>query len=156
MTRPSDCELCAWEQSWEGPPWGWVYRDRSWAVMMVGGLEVPGWLRIVLRRHVESLGQMSSDEANSLGALLARTGKAIQDVTNAEKVCLVGFGENKPHLHFLLMARGPAVPHDHRGTNLLTYGSTLVDVEAALSATARIKQLLELHHPSESQPLKDS
>jgi diadenosine tetraphosphate (Ap4A) HIT family hydrolase len=119
-----------------------VYRGRHWSVSPVEGREVPGWYRVILRRHGESIASLSATEAVSLGPLLARLGNVLLELLAPERIYVYGYGENHAHLHFLVCPRGPEVPGDQRGAKLYSYGKTMVDVEAAETVAAEVKKRL--------------
>jgi hypothetical protein len=143
MTRlfDPDCRLCEREQS-DGPEGGWVYQDNWWSVGISDGFEVPGWLVAQLRRHSVGLNSLNAEELLSAGPLLARLSTAITEITGAEKVYVVAFGENFPHWHFLLMARGAQIPSEHRGPQLMLSRQQYRDYPAALKAAENMRRLL--------------
>ena len=70
---------------------------------------------------------------------------AIRTAIPAERVYLIGLGENSLHFHCLLMPRTADTPQDWRGPQLLAHGKDLADPEQALlevlPAAVRIDQL---------------
>ena len=117
-------------------------QDETWSVGVAEGMEVPGWLTGQIRRHAVGAAALNQTEQASLGPLLARLTAAITEVTGAEKVYCVAFGEAFPHWHFLLMARGDGVEPAHRGAALMLNRAQYLDPSAALAAAARIRSAL--------------
>lgn len=114
------CELCRFEDSAEGePPGGWVARGPRWAVRVPHDLPYPGWLVVQARRHVESIADLDPQEAATFGPTVVTTSRAITEVTGAERVYLLVFGENQRHFHALLAARTPEIPQTERGPALI-------------------------------------
>ncbi|WP_377645416.1 hypothetical protein [Oryzobacter terrae] len=91
-----------------------LYRDENWACEVAEGYDVPGWFVLRARRHAEGWGALIAGEAAGFGVVAQTVSKAIQAVTGAPTVYFISFGENYPHLHFLLIARpedlAPAAP----------------------------------------------
>ncbi len=136
-----DCGLCTLEAG-VGPQGGWVLQDQNWSVGVPHGMEVPGWLTAQIRRHAVGTSALNESEQSSLGPLLAKLTTAITEVTGAEKVYAVTFGEAFPHWHVLLTARGSAVPESHRGAAFILNRDAYVDRDAALTTAGRIRALL--------------
>ena len=87
----------------DGLPDGWIYEDERWSA---GGFplnDVPGWIVMMLRRHVEHLTDLSESELETFGPVAARLSSAIAAVVPAIKVYVVVF-VNDP-LPRLLAAR---------------------------------------------------
>lgn len=144
MTDPimeAGCHLCEMEAG-DGPQGGWVLQDENWSVGIADGIEVPGWLTGQIRRHAVGTAALNEAEQVSLGPLMVRLTKAITEVTGAEKVYVVAFGEAFPHWHFLLMARTAEVDSAHRGAALMLNRAQYLNPEAALAAAERIRSVL--------------
>jgi len=106
------------------------------------GFEVPGWVFLETRRHTEGPMGMDEAEADELGSLLARLTGAIEEVTGAEKVYVVAYGELFPHFHLLLHPRLPFSPPELSGPGLFLHRDELVDrEESAETALALCRAL---------------
>ncbi len=123
-------------------PGGWLFADSRWVVGVLEGLEVPGWVVLVARRHAIGVVGLAEDELASLGPVLARVSAAIQKVTEAEKVYFASFGERFPHFHVLLMSRPGSLPPQHRGAQLQPNAAIYRDVSGASKAANGIRQVL--------------
>lgn len=64
------------------------------------------------RRHVSELGDLTTDEAASLGTLAARASAALT-AAGAEHVYAAVIGHGVPHLHLHLLARHPGTPREY-------------------------------------------
>lgn len=72
-----------------------------------------GHLMLIARRHVDHLGDLSADEASSVG-LAARGLAAALRAEGAERVHVAVIGIGVPHFHLHLFPRYPGAP---RGTD---------------------------------------
>ena len=144
MKDPANCKVCAFVQSTPGG--GWYLDDPLWRVGPHMASEVPGWTVAYLRRHAAGLSEMTDDELRSLGPTLAETARAIESVTDAERVYSMLFGENVPHVHFVLAPRGKNVPPEHRSSALHVNQRLYADADAAAAVGARIRQALSASH----------
>ena len=78
----------------------------------------------------------------SLGPTLAATARAIEASTDAERIYSMLFGENVPHVHFVLAPRGNNVPPEHRSSALHVNQRLYADREQATAVGARIREAL--------------
>ena len=137
------CSLCAQARGESEPHGGWVYRQGSWGLGALPGLEIPGWISLTLvSRHVEGIWNLTEEEASSLGPALVRAARVIQKVTGAERVYTVAYGDSTRHFHVMLMPRYADSPAKHRGPGLLLAAAELRDPEAALNLIARIREAM--------------
>jgi diadenosine tetraphosphate (Ap4A) HIT family hydrolase len=136
------CEICHREAADVEPPGGWVARTAWWSVCVASGFEVPGWLFLELRRHAEGPMGMDDDEAGEMGILMRQVTDAIQQVTGAERVYVVAFGELFPHFHALLFPRMPGAPPQFRGPTLFMQRDELSDPPAAAEMAVQIREAL--------------
>jgi diadenosine tetraphosphate (Ap4A) HIT family hydrolase len=126
----------------DGIPSGWLYEDREWAVGVLPGTGVPGWVTIMSRRHANGIVELRDKELTSLGPTLARVAKAVYSVTQAEKVYFASFGERYPHFHVLVMPRGAEIPVDKRGPSLQLYLANYADVETVNTVAGKVRKAL--------------
>ena len=96
-----------------------VFRDPLWAAEIVPGYDVPGWFILRARLHAERITGLDDEELSSFGRRARDLVAAVTDVTGAPATYLLVFGENYPHFHALIAARGHDVPPDLRAGNLL-------------------------------------
>lgn len=113
-----------------------------WTGGVLRGYEVPGWLALFPRRHVESADALSDIEADALGGAVRRLAGALRAVTSCAKVYAVSFGERLPHWHLLLMAVPVDLPDELRGAALLGGNDRLRDPAAARAAAVNIADRL--------------
>jgi diadenosine tetraphosphate (Ap4A) HIT family hydrolase len=77
-----------------------------------------GHLFVEVRRHVAELGELTPDEAASVGRLAALASRALMSSEGAEHVYAAVIGHGIAHLHLHLIARYPGTPERYRWTRL--------------------------------------
>jgi diadenosine tetraphosphate (Ap4A) HIT family hydrolase len=122
-----------------------VYRDAWWSVGVIDGVEVPGWLIVQSRAHVEALWEVDPAGTASLGLLLAAASQALHSLLGVERVYLNAFGESIQHWHILVAAVPEAVEPAPRGPALLIDHQHLVDVDGAARVAADVCDQLATH-----------
>ncbi|HEV7824918.1 MAG TPA: hypothetical protein VGP02_08430 [Mycobacteriales bacterium] len=132
------CGLCPGGDQLAAPP---IDRGR-WAVGMLTGYEVPGWLALFPRRHLTAADELTDTEAGGLGGELRALTRALRAAVLTERVYTVAFGERLPHWHVLLMAVPAGVPPDLRGPALLGGRDGLRDEEAARAVAREVAEAL--------------
>ena len=139
MTGHGVCGVCDMRAA--APAESLVYTDDQWTATLCR--DVPGWLTVMANRHTDDwLWGLFGPEASTLGPLMQRLSAAARSEAAAERVYLMGFGENWRHFHFLLMTRSASIPADSRGVDLLGKAPELADREEALRVGARIRARL--------------
>jgi diadenosine tetraphosphate (Ap4A) HIT family hydrolase len=71
-----------------------------------------GYLFVELRRHAPGLGDLTADEAASVGRLAAAAARALRDSEGAEHVYSAVIGHGVDHFHLHLIARYPGTPRE--------------------------------------------
>ena len=123
-----DCLLCSMEQADDTAV---VFRDPLWAAEIVPGYDVPGWFILRARRHAERITGLDEEELASYGRRARDLVAAVTEVTGAPATYQLVFGENYPHFHVLVAARGDDVPADLRAGNILSLRADRADRAAA-------------------------
>lgn len=121
------CSACAEITGQISAPGGIIHDDGMWFVSHHTGVFTdPGELIVKLRRHCESLAELTPAEAQALGSVLRAAVAALDRVVVAERIYAMSFNERLRHVHFLLLPRTRAIPRGHvisdlyrRGRNLL-------------------------------------
>jgi len=78
-----------------------------------------GAVFIQARRHVEGLWHLDRAQTDTLGVMLQTTAAAVKDVTSAERVYAVSFGEQDLHFHVVMLPRTVDSPGAKRGALLV-------------------------------------
>ncbi len=108
-----------------------VFRDELWACEIVPGFEVPGWFVLRVRRHAERLTGLNNTELELLAFRAHDVVAAVTAVTGAPATYFMVFGENNPHFHALIAARGHDVPEHFRNGEILKLREEHADPAAA-------------------------
>lgn len=135
----ADCELC---DLVAGPGPEAVLANEAWAVHVLPGYEIDGWLAVVARRHVAGLGRLADEQAASLGPTLRRVATAAETATGAGRSYLVALGEQWEHWHALVAPVPSGLPDGGRGLSLLKNARDLRDPAAARATAQRIRSIL--------------
>jgi diadenosine tetraphosphate (Ap4A) HIT family hydrolase len=111
-------------------------RDRvivsdGWRVAHDELAALAGWMIVTPIRHVESLDELSEEEASALGKLLRLLSKAMISSLGASKTYVLCFTEAVPHFHLHVLPRMPDLPDDRTGPAILGYhaGPPLTEAE---------------------------
>lgn len=139
--RPSaaDCAICGAESL---PDEAVVLRDERWAAEVLDGYEVPGWIVLRARRHAERITGLDDVELQELGVRARDVVAAVSDVMGAPATYLMVFGENYPHFHVLVAARGDDVPAENRGGAIVGLREARRDRAAALALVPALRDAL--------------
>lgn len=82
-----------------------IYADEFVLLYQNMDVDLPGYLIIAPKRHVETYHELTHDEANALFQLTARVTKILETDYHAKKIYHCCFSELTPHLHFHLFPR---------------------------------------------------
>jgi diadenosine tetraphosphate (Ap4A) HIT family hydrolase len=130
------CHVCDLRST--APDEAVIARDELWTVAV--GFDVPGWFMVMLNRHSDDwfMG-LSDEEATSLGPLMRSLGVAAVAEAGAERVYLMGFGEQWSHFHFMVMGRGAEVGKELRGAGFLGHAAEFANREEAIRVAANVR-----------------
>jgi histidine triad (HIT) family protein len=108
-----DCAICARHRDMSAVPGGELFADEHAVVShLVEETPYLGYLFVETRRHVAELGELTADEAASVGRLASRASAALQRA-GAEHAYAAVIGHGVPHLHVHLIARWPGTPREY-------------------------------------------
>ncbi|MGE5140492.1 MAG: HIT family protein [Rudaea sp.] len=79
-----------------------VWEDSLWRLTLGLDAEVLGFCHLEPKRHIPHITDLDGAEARTLGPVLARVSRALQEATGAEVVYVYVFGGGVPHLHLHL------------------------------------------------------
>jgi len=136
-----------------------VFRDELWAAEVVPGYEVSGWFILRARRHAERMAGLSDGELSTFAFRARDLISAVTSVTGAPTTYLLMFGENYPHFHVLIAARGDDVEADRRTGDILKLRLERTDLPSSLSLVPLVKAAYErlTYGPTGAiSPLEDS
>ena len=123
------CLMCTMEDADDSAV---VFRDPLWAAEVVPGYEVPGGFILRVRRHAERITGLEPLELATFARRARDLVAAVTAVTGAPATYLLVFGENYPHFHALIAARGEDVPAEQRAGNILKLRAERADLASAL------------------------
>lgn len=151
MQHCASCDLIWRRDAGAAPPWDCIQRTQFWDVAHCNNTALPGWLVLIVRRHVEAIDELSEEEAAELGILLKHVSAALRDVTGCVKTYAIQFAEHPdhPHVHFHVIPRMADQPEDRRSTKVFAYLNVAeeerVSEERMNELAARIQPLLLAH-----------
>jgi histidine triad (HIT) family protein len=124
--RVAECYICTKHTAMSVVPGGELIADEH-AVVSHLPLTTPtscsasvylGHLFVEPRRHVTELGELTADEAASVGRLASLASGALQRSEGAEHVYAAVIGHGVEHLHLHLIARYPGTPREYWWTRV--------------------------------------
>lgn len=93
------CELCVRPNSRE------IWHDDMLYVIDASNHELPGYVRVVLNRHVKEMTDLTDDEKHHVMDVVFFIESTMRSYLKPEKVNLAEFGNMTPHLHWHIIAR---------------------------------------------------
>jgi len=123
MTHCKTCELISRRDAGNAPLWDCIYRTQFWDVVHHNSTTLPGWLVLVIRRHIGAVDELTDEEAIELGVLLRQVSLALKETTDCIKTYVVQFAEmtEHQHVHFHIIPRMANQPENRRGTGVFEY-----------------------------------
>jgi diadenosine tetraphosphate (Ap4A) HIT family hydrolase len=85
-----------------------LFEDGLCRVVLVGGSEgadFPGFCRVVWRRHVREMSDLSAGEQRHLMDVVLATERAVRAVQQPDKINIASLGNVTPHLHWHVIPR---------------------------------------------------
>jgi len=120
LTR-QDCLSCDVIAGRRETPGGVVFENDFWHLThQVSPVQLPGFLILQPRRHVEQIGELTTTEASAMGPLLSAASAALNRALDARKVYVCSFGSAVMHVHFYLVPLTAIIPVELNGSNLLS------------------------------------
>jgi len=80
-----------------------IYKDDLLRVILVD--EIPGFVRVIINRHVKEFSELNDEEAIKLISLIKRVEKGILKALNPDKINIASLGNMVPHLHIHIIPR---------------------------------------------------
>jgi diadenosine tetraphosphate (Ap4A) HIT family hydrolase len=123
MKSCKTCELIARRDAGTAPLWDCIHRTQFWDVVHSYNTALPGWLVLVVRRHIVAIDELTEDEAVELGVMIRQTSMALKAVTGCVKTYVIQFAEQAehPHVHFHIVPRMANQPEERRSTKIFEY-----------------------------------
>lgn len=148
----STCLACRATRGEIIAPGGALYDDGLWRLEHTfEPIPMVGWLVLKPRRHVESLAELTPDEAEALGPLLRRIAQTMDATLAPARVYAALYAEAVAHLHIHLIPRAPDLPEEYRGPDIFqllsaaaSSGTNQGELAEAVRVAEAIKQRLEV------------
>lgn len=123
VEKSKDCFVCRKQLGEIAIPGGAVYEDElvyaGHIQILEGNLSAYlGYLMVEPQRHIPGLGDLSDEEAQALGRLVAHLSRALKSSEGAEHVYAFVLGDKVPHLHLHLVPRYPGAPREYWGVHV--------------------------------------
>lgn len=119
----SPCSICEHIAGRITAPGGPIHDDGLWLVSHHTGAHTdPGELIVQARRHCESLGELTAEEAAALGPVLRAAVAAVERVVRPERTYVATYGERVRHVHFFVLPRTRTLPPGHVTSDLYRKG----------------------------------
>ena len=127
MADVPPCPICDEVTGRIVAPGGPIYDDGLWLVSHhTGAWTDPGEVLVKLRRHVESLAQVTPGEATALGPILRAGVEAVERSVAPERTYVMSFNERLRHLHFYILPRTRSLPRGHVMSDLYKRGRAVL------------------------------
>lgn len=101
----SDCPLC------DAPGGRVLWQDEFCRMVLADEPDYPGFLRVILNRHVKEMTDLVPEERSRLMMRVCKTEQAARDVMRPDKINLASLGNVVPHLHWHVIPRFADDPH---------------------------------------------
>ena len=101
--------------------------------------EVPGFSYLEPKRHIPHVTDLDGEEARTLGVVLARSARALQQDTHADLVFIYVLGGRIPHVHFHL---APHSKGDPLNAQILSRTAPLVPETDLRALASRVRRSL--------------
>ena len=126
MNSPEPCESCrliAERDRDNAPLWDCILRADYFDVVHVQSGSLPGWIVLVVRRHISAIDELTEKESLELGDLLRRVSLGLKEITGCEKTYVMQFAEapGHNHVHFHVVPRASDMPENMKGANVFNY-----------------------------------
>ncbi len=144
MSECGTCARIAQRDAGAAPDWDAIVRFDDWDVVHSYDTSLLGWIVLVSRRHLESLDELTADEARHLGELLREISVFLKSHLGCAKTYVMQFAEHPehPHVHFHVVPRMADIPADCKGANVFRY--LLVEDDERVAEGAMNELALEL------------
>lgn len=77
-----------------------------------------GHLMVEPKRHVPGIAELTDGEAQAIGQIVTRVGRALKASIRADHVYVFVLGDNVPQLHVHVVGRYPEAPKEYRGVRV--------------------------------------
>ena len=82
-----------------------LWQDEVCRVVRVNDPDYPGFCRVIWKRHVQEMTDLTADERRHLMAVTFAVERALRQVLSPDKINLASLGNVTPHLHWHVIPR---------------------------------------------------
>lgn len=82
-----------------------LYNCDAYRIILVDDSDYPGYLRVVLNRHLKELTDLSFDENINLYQAVIKCEQILRQTLSPEKINIASFGNVTPHIHWHVIPR---------------------------------------------------
>ena len=102
--------------------------------------------RLVVRRHMTAVADMTEDEAAELGPLVKEVSRVVQEVVDCDKTYVVQFAEHQDHrhVHVHVIPRARDLPHEYQGPRVFSLLGVPDDLAVSAERMTAIAQQLDV------------
>lgn len=118
---------------------GIVFRDGLWAGEVAEGFDIPGWVMLRTRRHVERITSLNDAELSSFPFRLRDLISAVSEVMDSPVTYFVSFNERNPHFHVLIIPRPRDLKRELRSWNIARLKEDARDSAVARRAAPELR-----------------
>lgn len=101
----ADCPLCTHTEERV------IWRGAFWRLIDAQQPDYPGYMRLILNRHVTEVSWLSKIEREHLFKLLPTIDEQVCDHLAPEKINIASLGNQVPHMHWHIIPRWKDDPH---------------------------------------------
>lgn len=116
------CFICRKHQGEIVIPGGAIYEDElvyaGHALLPDNQTNYLGYLIAETKRHAPDLADLTNEEAQALGLLVARLSRALKGSEGAERVYAFVLGDAVSHVHIHVVPRYPGAPREYWGVHV--------------------------------------
>jgi diadenosine tetraphosphate (Ap4A) HIT family hydrolase len=99
VKNKADCELC------DQVGGTLLWQDDVCRAVLVRDADYPGFCRVIWKRHVKEMTDLSAAEREHLMAIVFAVEAAIREAMHPDKINLASLGNMTPHLHWHVIPR---------------------------------------------------
>jgi diadenosine tetraphosphate (Ap4A) HIT family hydrolase len=99
VENKSVCELC------EQVGGTLLWQDDTCRVVLVADADYPGFCRVIWKKHVKEMTDLSAAEREHFMATVFAVEAAVREVMHPDKINLASLGNMTPHLHWHVIPR---------------------------------------------------
>ena len=82
-----------------------ILKNDLFRIVWVDDLSYPGYVRLILNKHVKEMSDLSEDEASKIFTTLMKIEKIILELYQPDKINLASLGNLVPHVHWHIIPR---------------------------------------------------